>query len=60
MERSLHAGLVGNAEAEGATREIRDASGGEDEYKAVTGSYHNTVLSGKLRNVICWATNRKG
>ena len=29
-ERGLHAGLVGDAEAEGAAREGRDASGGEE------------------------------
>ena len=30
-EKGLHAGLVGDAEAEGATRECRAASGGEEE-----------------------------
>ena len=47
--RGIHAGLVGGAEAEGATWEGRDASGREKEYEAVAQSYHETVLSGKLR-----------
>ena len=48
-ERGLHAGLVGDAKAEGAAREGRAASLGEEEDEAVAWSYHNTVLSGKLR-----------
>ena len=47
-ERGLHAGLVGDAEAEGAARENRAASGGKEEENAVVRSYQNTVLSGKL------------
>ena len=35
-ERDLHAGLVGDAEAEGKAREVRSASGGEEEDYAVT------------------------
>ena len=38
-ERGLHAGLVGDAKAEGAAHEGRAASGGEEEYKAVDRSY---------------------
>ena len=37
-ERGLHAGLVGDAEAEGAAREDRDASGVEEEDNAVARS----------------------
>ena len=48
-ERGLQTGLVGDAEAEGAVREGRSASGGEEEDEAVARSYNNTVLSGKLR-----------
>ena len=59
-ERSLHAGLVGYADAEGAAPEGRAASGGKEEDKAVARSYHNTVLSGKLRQAIRWATDREG
>ena len=47
-ERGLHAGLVGDANEEGASREGRSANGGEEEDEAVSWSYHNTVLSGKL------------
>ena len=38
-ERGLHAGLVGDAESEGSTREGRAASGGEEEDDAVAQSY---------------------
>ena len=37
-ERDLHAGLVVDAEAEGAAREGRADSGGEEEDKAVAQS----------------------
>ena len=59
-ERGLHAGLVGNDEAEGAAREGRATSRGEEEEEAVDWSYHNTVLSDKLRKVVCRATDREG
>ena len=59
-ERDLHAGIVGDSEAEGATREGRATSGGEDEDEAMARSYHDTVLSGKLRQAVRQATNRKG
>ena len=48
-ERGLHVGLVGDAEAEGASMEDRDASGGKEENKGAEGSYHDTVLSGNIR-----------
>ena len=51
---------MGDAEPEGAAREGRATSGGEEEDKAVAQSYHNTVLSGKLRKAVCQATNREG
>ena len=47
-ERGLHAGLVGGAEAEGASREGKAASGEEEEDKAIARSYHNIILSRKL------------
>ena len=47
-ERGLHAGLVGDTEAEGAVREGRYAIGGEEEGEAVTRSYQDTLLLGKL------------
>ena len=56
--RGLHAGLVGDANAEGAAREGRVASGGEEEEEAVERSYHDTVLSGKLRQAVRQATYR--
>ena len=55
-----HKGGLGGSEAEGAARDGRSASGGEEEGEAVAQSYHSTVLSGKLRQAVRWATNRKG
>ena len=46
--RGIHTGLVGDAEVEGEAREGKAASGKEEEDEAVTRSYHNTVLFGKL------------
>ena len=48
----------GDAEAEGAAQEGRAASGGKEEDTAVARSYHETVLSGKLRQAVRRATNR--
>ena len=59
-ERGIHAGLVGDVEAEEAAREVRAASGGEEEEKVVARIYHNTLLSGKLRQAGRQATNREG
>ena len=59
-ERGLHAGLVGDTKAEGAAREGRAAIGSEEEDEAVSQSYHDTVLSGKLRQAVRQATNREG
>ena len=53
-------GLVGDAEAEGATREGMATSGGEEEEEAVSRSYHNTVLYGNLRQAVRRATDREG
>ena len=47
-ERGQHAGLVGDAKPEGATREGRAAFSGEEEDKTMERSFHETVLSGKL------------
>ena len=55
-ERGQHVGLVGDAAAEGAAREVRAASGGKYE----DDSYHDTVLSGKLRQAVRRATDREG
>ena len=59
-ERGLRAGLVGNADVEGAAREGRAASGGEEEDEAVSKSYHHTMMSSKLRQAVQLATNREG
>ena len=59
-ERGIHTGLVGDAEAGGAAREGRAASGGEEKGEVVARSYHNTVLSGKLRQAVRQSTNREG
>ena len=59
-ERGLHVGLLRDEEAEGAAREVRAASGGEEEEEAVARSYHDTVMSGRLHQVVCRATNRDG
>ena len=59
-DRGRHAGLVGDAEVEGADREGRAASGGEEEDDAVARTYHGTVFSGKLRQDFRRATDREG
>ena len=56
----MHAGLMGDAEAEGAAREGRATSGGQREDDTVAQSYHDIVLYGKLRQVVGRATNREG
>ena len=42
-ERGVHAGLVGDAKAEGAAQARKIALGGKEKDKAVARSYHNTV-----------------
>ena len=59
-ERGQHAGLVGDAEAEGAAREGRAAFRSKEEDDAVVWSFHETVLSGKLRQAVRRATDREG
>ena len=59
-ERGLHTGLVGDAEAEGSAQEGRSASVGKEEDKDVDRIYHDTVLSGKLRQAVRQATSREG
>ena len=60
LERGQHAGLVGNAEAEGAAQERRAAFSGEEEEDAVARSFHETVLLGKIRQAVRRSTNREG
>ena len=59
-ERGQHAGLMGDAKAEGAAREGRSAFSGEEEDNAVARSFHEIVLSGKLLQAVRRATNREG
>ena len=59
-ERGQYAGLVGDAEAEGAAREGRSVFSGEEEDNALARSFHKTVLSGKLRQAVRRATDREG
>ena len=59
-ERGLHAGLVGDAKAEGAAREVRAAIRGEEENEAVAQSYHDTVFFGKMRQDVSQATDKEG
>ena len=59
-ERGLQAGLVENAEVEGKAREGRATSDIEDKDEVVARSFHETVLSGKLRKAVLRATNREG
>ena len=59
-ERGQHAGLVVDAEAEGATREGRAAFGGKEEDDTMARGFHETVLLGKLRHAVRRATDREG
>ena len=59
-ERGHHAGLVGDAEAEGAARKGRAAFSGEEEDDAVARSFNKTVLLGKLLQAVRRATDREG
>ena len=59
-ERGFNTGLVGDAEAEGASMEGRAASRGEEEDDGIARSYHNTVMSSKLRQSVHWETEREG
>ena len=51
---------MGEAEVEGADREGRSAFSGEEEDGAVARSFHETVLSGKLRQSVRRPTDREG
>ena len=58
LERGIHAGLMGDTEAEGAAREGRASRGGEEEDEKKSRSYYRTVLSDKLRQAVRQATDR--
>ena len=59
-ERGQHAGLVGDAEAEGSDQEGRAAFSVEEEEDAVAQSFHETVLSGKLRQAVRRVIDQEG
>ena len=59
-ERGLHADLVRDAEAEGAARGVRSDYGSEEEDDAEARSYHDMVLSDKIRQAIRQATDMEG
>ena len=59
-ERGQHAGLVGDADVEGAAREGRAAFSREEEVYAVARGFHETVRSGNLWQAVRWATEREG
>ena len=59
-ERGQHTGLVGDAEAEEAARKGRAAFSSEEEDDAVARSFHETVLSGKLRQAVLLLTAEGG
>ena len=59
-KRGQHAGLVRDAEAEGAAREGRAAFSGEEEDDTMARSSHETLLSGKFRQDVRRATDREG
>ena len=59
-ERGLHAGLVRDTEEEGAALEGTAANGKEENDEAISLSCHDTVLSGKLRQAVCRATDKEG
>ena len=59
-DRGQHSSLVGDAKAEGAAREGRSAFSGKDEDDAVARGFHETVISGKLRQAVRRKTNREG
>ena len=56
LARGVHVGLVGDVNVEGLAREGRDAM--EEEEDGIARAYHRTTMSGKLRQAVCWATNR--
>ena len=59
-ERGQHAGLVGDAKAEGAAQEGRAAFSGEEDDNTVARGFHETVLSGKLWQAVHWQLTGRG
>ena len=57
---TLGVGLTGDAEAEGSACEGRAAFSGKEEDYAVAWGFHETVLSGKLRQAVRRATDQEG
>ena len=59
-ERGKHAGLVGDALAEGRAREGRIERRKEEEEDCLAHSFQSTLLLGKLRKVVHQATECEG
>ena len=59
-EMGKHAGLMGEAKAEGAARKGRAAFSSKEEDDAVVRGFHETVLLGELRQAVRRANDRKG
>ena len=59
-ERGTHAGLVRDALAEGRAQEGRVERRVEEEEDLLAHNIDITVLSGKLWQEVCWATDRWG
>ena len=59
-ERGIHVGLLGDAKAGKYSREDRAANGGEEEDDTIARSYHDNILSGKLRQAVLQATDWEG
>ena len=59
-ERGIHAGLVGDALAEGRDQEGRVERCVEEEEDRLARSFHSTVMSGKLQQAVRQATDREG
>ena len=59
-EKKIYAGLVGYALTEGRAQEGRIKRHVEEEEDRLACSFHITVLWGKLRQAVCWATDIEG
>ena len=59
-ERNIHTGLVGDALRKGRAQEGRVERCAEEEEDRLARSFHSTVMSGKLQQAVCWATDREG
>ena len=58
-ERGIHSGLVGEALAEGRTREGQSKISNVEYKNSLARIFHSTMLSGKLRHAVRWSTNHE-